>query len=93
MASSRRPDSEKNGIALCSMHHKLFDRGVFAITENNVFLLAEEAHGTNGINEWLFKYHGKEIRKPIHPDYHPQNTYIDWHIREVFRGPSRYYVN
>lgn len=87
------PDIEKNGIALCSMHHKLFDRGVFAISEDNVFLLAEEAHGTNGFNEWLFKYHGKKIRQPIHPDYYPQNTYVDWHIREVFRGPSRYYAN
>jgi putative restriction endonuclease len=87
------PDTEQNGIALCSMHHKLFDRGVFAISEENVFLLAEEAHGTNGFNEWLFKYHGKEIRQPIHPDYYPQNTYVDWHIREVFRGPSRYYAN
>ncbi len=26
------PDIEQNGIALCSMHHKLFDRGVFTIT-------------------------------------------------------------
>lgn len=87
------PDIEKNGIALCSMHHKLFDRGVFAISEENVFLLAEEANGAIGFNEWLFKYHGKKIRQPIHPDYYPQNTYVDWHIREVFRGPSRYYVN
>ena len=24
------PDSENNGIALCSMNHKLFDSGVFS---------------------------------------------------------------
>lgn len=27
------PDTEENGIALCSLHHKLFDRGLFTITE------------------------------------------------------------
>ncbi|MGG3471343.1 phosphorothioated DNA-binding restriction endonuclease [Neobacillus pocheonensis] len=86
------PDTETNGIALCSMHHKLFDRGVFTLTEEKVFLLAEEAHGFNGFNEWLMKFHDKPIRKPIHPDYLPSQNFLHWHVREVFRGPSRYIV-
>ena len=27
------PDTEVNGLALCSLHHKLFDRGAFALSE------------------------------------------------------------
>lgn len=84
------PDHEVNGIALCSMHHKLFDRGVFTLTESNILLVSEEAHGTNGFNEWLMRYHGEPIRKPIHPNYQPEQQYINWHVREVFKGPSRY---
>ena len=61
------PDSEENGIALCAMHHKLFDRGVFTITSSRKILVAERAHGTNGFNEWLMCFHGKDLRTPIRP--------------------------
>jgi putative restriction endonuclease len=86
------PDSEENGIALCSLHHKLFDRGVFTITEERELLVAEQAHGTIGFNEWLMKFHGQKVRHPIHPAYMPKNNFVNWHIREVFRGPARYHI-
>ncbi|MDQ1910551.1 HNH endonuclease [Paenibacillus sp. GD4] len=86
------PDTEENGIALCSLHHKLFDRGVFTITEERELLVAEQAHGTNGFDEWLMKYHGKKVRTPIHPLYTPKDNFLNWHIREVFRGPARYLI-
>ncbi len=86
------PDTEENGIALCSLHHKLFDRGVFTITEERELLVAEQAHGTNGFDEWLMRFHGKKVRSPIHPVYMPKDNFINWHIREVFRGPARYRI-
>ena len=84
------PDNIVNGIALCSMHHKLFDRGVFTFQKKMTFQVAENAHGTHGMEEWLMRYHGQEIRKPQRPDYYPQEGFINWHVREVFRGPARY---
>ncbi|MWC27613.1 phosphorothioated DNA-binding restriction endonuclease [Paenibacillus sp. MMS18-CY102] len=84
------PDSEENGIALCSLHHKLFDRGVFTITGERELLVAEQAHGTHGFEEWLMRYHGKQVRSPINPVYTPKESFVNWHIREVFRGPARY---
>lgn len=86
------PDQEDNGIALCSMHHKLFDRGVFTINDNQEFLVAQDAYGTSGFDDWLMKFHGKNLRKPIHPDYSPRDNFVHWHVREVFRGPARYSV-
>jgi putative restriction endonuclease len=86
------PDHEDNGIALCSLHHKLFDRGVFTISQERVMLVAEDAHGSKGFDEWLMRYHGTEIRQPIHPQYQPKDLFLGWHIREVFRGPARYQV-
>jgi len=86
------PDKEENGVALCAMHHKLFDRGVFIIAPTRQLIVAEEAHGTNGFEEWLMRYHGKQINTPIHPDYQPKDSYMKWHFREVFRGPGRYQV-
>ncbi|MCI3921065.1 HNH endonuclease [Paenibacillus sp. TRM 82003] len=86
------PDVEENGIALCSLHHKLFDRGVFSLSKNLELLVAEEAHGTRGFEDWLMRYHGQQLRKPIRPEYEPQVIFTDWHIKEVFRGPARYIV-
>ena len=85
------PDHEQNGIALCSLHHKLFDRGVFTLSNELIFQVAENAHGTHGMEEWLMRYHGQEIRKPLRLDYYPEDDFVDWHMREVFRGPARFY--
>lgn len=88
------PDVEANGLALCSMHHKLFDRGVFTIasTDNSEFIIqvSEEAHGTIGLQEWVLGYHGKPIRPPQRPEYFPAQDFMKWHANEVFRGKPRY---
>ncbi len=83
------PDREENGIALCSLHHKLFDKGAFTINSSFVLQVAENAHGTCGFEEWLMRYHNQTIRQPQSPDYYPHDSYINWHVREVFRGPPR----
>ena len=85
------PDQEENGIALCSMHHKLFDRGAFTLDKSLTFLVAEEAHGTRGLEEWLLKYHGKQVRFPQSPTYYPKESFINWHVREVFKSQIRYF--
>ncbi|RKD24549.1 restriction endonuclease [Ammoniphilus oxalaticus] len=84
------PDEEENGIALCSLHHKLFDRGVFTFNKSKKLLVSEKAHGTNGFEEWLLRYHGQPIREPISPHYQPKQSYLDWHVHEVFKGEARY---
>jgi len=86
------PDSEENGIALCSMHHKLFDRGVFTLNKSGILLVSEEANGSRGLEEWLIKYHDKSIREPIHPNYFPEEAFVKWHVNEVFKDESRYRI-
>ncbi len=84
------PDEESNGIALCALHHKLFDRGVFTIDNLMTFKVAEKAHGTKGFQEWLMNFHGKQIQLPQAPQYEPAPSYLNWHVREVFKGPVRH---
>ena len=84
------PDNEQNGIALCSLHHKLFDRGAFTLSDTMKLRVSETAHGTNGFNEWLMAYHDKTIRPPQRPSYYPEPTFIAWHVNEVFKGNARY---
>lgn len=64
---------------------------LFALNDDMIFRVAEDAHGTGGMEEWLMRYNGKQIRKPQRPDYYPEDDFLYWHVREVFRGPARYY--
>ena len=83
------PDAERNGMALCSMHHRLFDRGVFTLSSNLEVLVSEYANGTTGFDEWLMNFHGKEINFPQRQEYYPNDEYLRWHLKEVFKGPYR----
>ena len=83
------PDIEKNGLILCSLHHKLFDRGAFSITQDMKVSVSDRANGTIGFNEWLLAFHDKEIRKPQRISYFPDEQFVDWHCREVFQGYGR----
>ena len=84
------PDEERNGLALCTLHHKLFDRGVFTLSNSMSVIVSEDANGTCGFQEWVIAYHGKAIRPPQRPTYYPDENWVAWHVREVFQGPGRY---
>lgn len=84
------PDIEENGLALCYLHHKLFDKGTFTLGKNNILIVSAAVHGSEGHKDWLLDYHGKELNTPVNPSYKPKRTYIDWHYEEVFRKPSRF---
>ena len=45
------PDVEENGIALCALHDKLFDRGAFTFTPELGIQVSDRAHDTHGFNE------------------------------------------
>ena len=83
------PDIEVNGLALCSLHHKLFDRGAFTLSQQLEILVSDDAHGSVGFEEWLMRFHGEEINFPQRQSYYPHESFIDWHIREVFQGDYR----
>lgn len=83
------PDTEVNGLALCSLHHKLFDRGVFTVSAKLEVLVSEYANGSVGFEEWVMEFHGKEINFPQRQAYRPHEDFTGWHFREVFKGPYR----
>jgi putative restriction endonuclease len=84
------PDVEPNGIALCVLHHKLFDRGGFTIEDDLRVLLSADLHGDRGFEEHLLPFHGRTVRLPSDPGHRPAVEHLGWHRREVFHGPGRY---
>lgn len=83
------PDEETNGLALCSMHHKLFDRGAFTVNDAMQFCVSQKANGSIGLSEWLMSFHGLPLKSPQSACYAPHLGHIAWHRREVFHGPVR----
>jgi putative restriction endonuclease len=83
------PDKEPNGLAMCSMHHKLFDRGVFSLGPDRAVLVSELAHGNDALGPTLLRYHGALLRPPVRSEFAPAQEFIAWHREEVFRGPAR----
>lgn len=83
------PDIEENGFALCSLHHKLFDLGAFTINENHHLIVSDRVNGAIGKDEWLMRFHKKEIRPPQSNIYQPNDDYLQWHVNEVFKGYGR----
>ena len=83
------PATVPNGISLCVLHHRLFDRGAFTVAPPCTVLVSDEIGGLAGLNEYLLAFHGQPLRAPIRPDDVPAEVFLHWHRREVFRGEAR----
>jgi putative restriction endonuclease len=82
------PDEEPNGLALCSLHHKVFDLGAFTVAEGRV-LVSELVTGDAECEHVLLRHHGGEMRRPVRTEQVPQEEFLGWHRREVFKGRAR----
>jgi len=80
------PDIESNGLALCSLHHKLLDRGAFGLSNEFKVIVSDKANGHTGFQEWIMDFEGKELSAPRKDIYTPDVRFAEWHIREVFQG-------
>ena len=83
------PDVETNGLALCALHQRLFDRGTFTLSKQLQIMVSDEANGSAGFQEWLMRFHGQELKFPQRKSYYPDEKYISWHVNEVFQGEFR----
>lgn len=82
------PDKEDNGLALCTLHHQLFDRGAFKLSDRFDILVSERVHGS-GSQEWLGRFHRAKINSPQRQSYFPAKEHIKWHAEQVFKAPAR----
>ena len=82
------PDTETNGLALCSTHHKTFDLGAFTIDPGEGLLVSEQITGSAELDHILLRHHGRPVREPQHREHRPDSGFLAWHRRQVFKeGP------
>jgi putative restriction endonuclease len=79
------PDSLDNGLALCVLHHKLFDLGVMGLDHQLRIRLSEVFTARTSAGRAQYDLHGRNLQpRPGTPP--PATTHIDWHNREVFKA-------
>lgn len=83
------PDEISNGLALCSLHHKLFDLGAFTLDYEYQVLVSEQVHGTGQLEHMLLRHHERRLKVPAGTEQQPFAEYVNWHRLEVFKTPAR----
>ena len=90
MHSKGGPDDVSNGIALCSLHHLLFDSGVLSLSDEMVVLVSqyflESSHDTApSVTELV----GQPMRHPQSGYELPAAEFLRWHRENLFTEPAR----
>jgi putative restriction endonuclease len=84
------PDEVPNGIAMCSLHHKVFDLGAFKILpETYRMVFSQHLNGSETASDRMLAYHGAGMILPQAKEYLPHPANLDWHARQVFKSPAR----
>ncbi|MCY4218437.1 MAG: HNH endonuclease [Gammaproteobacteria bacterium] len=83
--SAKGPDIIGNALSLCALHHKLFDRGAFTLSDNQKIIVSNNARGA-GWSDVLGKFDSRQIVPPKCRNHIPMLEYIEWHRRLIFRS-------
>ena len=79
------PSEVRNGLALCALHHSLFDRGAFGLQDDLVIRVSRQARG-QGHHDSLGRFDGTPL--PIVPKAsadRPAPAFLSWHRARVLR--------
>ena len=85
MHSAGGPDDVNNGLALCVIHHKLFDLGALTVDTDMKVRVSERVVGDWGrrLND---EFHERPITLPRSETMVPSPQYIHWHNQQIFKG-------
>jgi putative restriction endonuclease len=75
-----------NGISLCGLHDKAFDRGFFTIGRDYTVILSEKLISSNDLPvEHMFKrFENQQLTLPFR--FAPSEEYLKWHRNNIFIG-------
>jgi putative restriction endonuclease len=84
--SQQGPDEITNALALCALHHALFDLGVLGITEDRRIRVSTLYVARNEAGQAVDALAGKPLLtpRPLQPTV--DIVHISWHHRQVFKG-------
>jgi putative restriction endonuclease len=87
--SQQGPDELANALALCALHHALFDLGVLGITEDQRIRVSSLYVARNEAGLAVDALAGKPLLIPRLQQPKVDIIYISWHHDQVFKGALR----
>lgn len=79
------PDTIDNGVALCVLHHKLFDLGALGLDLSLRIRVSAAYTSRTESGRAVYDLHDRMLR-PRPGTSGPAAAYITWHTRQVFKG-------
>jgi len=79
------PCTTNNGLALCSLHHKAFDKGAIGLDSNLKLVVSNMLNGGGIAESFFYEFEGKKIYEVRNPVWLPQDSFLEWHQTEVFK--------
>ncbi len=84
------PDSIDNALALCTLHHRLFDRGVVGLADDGTVMVSQLFVGrAPAAQAQVLSLTGASLLPPQAGNPGIADTHRGWHTEQVFRGPPR----
>ena len=83
------PSDVANGLALCPLHHRALDLGVWGLTDERQVIVSRRLHGGPAVEEAIVRHHGTQLRAPQAGEPEVAKENAQWHRSEVFRDPPR----
>lgn len=82
---STRSEPE-NGLCLCSIHDRAFDRGLIAVSEDRQIIVASKVLRSEQrfVRLALADFHTQLLRTPKR--FAPRDEYLGWHREHIFRS-------
>jgi putative restriction endonuclease len=84
------PDDVGNGLCLCSLHHKLFDKGVLGVDAGHRILVSQRFVGHSpAAREHVIALAGRPLVGPQPGARTVAADHVAWHTTQVFHGTPR----
>ena len=84
------PDSVSNGLALCVLHHRLFDRGALGLDQDYRILVSQRlAIDDDEASVPTLRLAGTQMRSPQNKFPPPDRPRLIWHRENLFAEPAR----
>lgn len=84
------PDDVDNGLCLCALHHKLFDKGVLGVGDGHLIMVSQGFVGRSAAaREHVVALAGRPLLGPQRGAPAIAATHRSWRTGQVFHGVPR----
>lgn len=85
VSKEQRTDPQ-NGVCLCALHDRAFDRGLISINQSFEIMISSKVATSRKefTRTALLSFCNKKIQLPHR--FAPNPEYLDWHVKNVFQG-------